>query len=84
MTAPSPATLERETPQHETHYVTDAELIRRLRVPARELKRVLPELEAKHGFPRKTALFGNRRYWPAVKSWLDKYHGLSPQERRSA
>jgi hypothetical protein len=45
-------------------------------VPEKILRPILPELENKHGFPRKQALFGNRRYWPSVKAWLDKHHGL--------
>jgi hypothetical protein len=34
------------------------------------------------GFPQKQALWGNRRYWPAVRAWLDRqYIGsrLSPR-----
>jgi hypothetical protein len=73
MTVPSERTLEREK---DKLYLTDAELIRRLGVPDRILRPILPELENKHGFPRKQALFGNRRYWPAVKAWLDKHNGL--------
>lgn len=33
-------------------------------------------LESKYGFPRKQPLFAGRRYWPAVKAWLDKRNGL--------
>jgi hypothetical protein len=73
MTAPAPETLEREK---DKLYLTDAELIRRLGVPDKVMRSMLPGLEAKYGFPRKQALFGKRRYWPAVKHWLDKHNGL--------
>jgi DNA-binding IclR family transcriptional regulator len=75
MSQPAAETLEREK---DKLYVTDAELIRRLGVPAPTVRRMLPELEAKFGFPRKSRLF-DRRYWPEVKAWLDKHHGLNPQ-----
>ena len=73
MTLPAAETLEREK---DKLYLTDAELIRRLGVPEKVLRPILPELETKRGFPRKQALFGGRRYWPAVKLWLDKHNGL--------
>jgi hypothetical protein len=73
MTMPAPETLEREK---DKLYLTDAEMIRRIGVPDTILRPILPELENKHGFPRKQALFGNRRYWPAVKAWLDKHNGI--------
>jgi hypothetical protein len=41
------------------------------------LRPLLPALEAKHAFPKKSAFFGDRRYWPAVKAWLDKHEGLT-------
>jgi hypothetical protein len=74
MTKPSPETLERELGKL---YVTDAELIRRLGVPERTARAVIQQLEAKAGFPRKQALWGNRRYWPAVRAYLDRTNGLS-------
>jgi len=74
MTAPAADTLEREK---DKLYLSDAELIRRLGVPEKVMRSMLPGLESKYGFPRKQALFGGRRYWPAVKSWLDKHNGLS-------
>jgi hypothetical protein len=73
MTMPSERTLEREK---DKLFLTDAELIRRLGVPDKILRPILPGLESKYAFPRKQALFGNRRYWPAVKAWLDKHNGL--------
>ncbi len=73
MTAPAPETLEREK---DKLYLTDAELIRRLGVPEKTLRPLLPGLEKNYGFPPKSPLFGGRRYWPAVKNWLDKHNGL--------
>ena len=82
---PAEETLEREKNKL---YLTDAELIRRLGVPDKIMRNMLPGLESKYGFPRKQALFGGRRYWPAVKLWLDKHNGLmvdpSPTTRRGS
>jgi hypothetical protein len=63
---------------HETLYVTDAELIRRMGVPEKVMRPVLRHFDDKPqlGFPKKQALFGNRRYWPAVKAYLDRHSGL--------
>ena len=73
MTQPAAETLDREK---DKLYLTDAELIRRLGVPDRTLRPILPSLETKYGFPPKQPLFGGRRDWPAVKAWLDKHNGL--------
>lgn len=84
MTTPKPETIEREK---DKLYVTDAELFRRLGVPAQTARMTILHLEAKAGFPRKQQLFANRRYWPAVEAWLDKHNGLTvaaPQNRRAA
>lgn len=62
----------------ETLYVTDAELIRRLGVPekvARAAIRAL-DLDRSSGFPQKKKLWGDRRYWPAVKAYMDRTSGL--------
>jgi len=58
-----------------TLYITDAELIRRMGVPekiARQAIEVLDRDPRKTGFPQKQLLWGNRRYWPAVKAYLDR------------
>lgn len=73
MSMPGPETLEREK---DKLYLLDSELIRRIGVPEKTMRRLLPSLESKFGFPKKQALFGGRRYWPAVKAWLDKNNGL--------
>jgi hypothetical protein len=71
-------------------WVTDAELIRRLGVPEKIARQVIRAFDAnpKLGFPQKSKLWGNRRYWPAVRGYLDHTSGfnmISPQrEKRHA
>jgi hypothetical protein len=72
----------------DTLYITDAELIRRMGVPEKIARQAIRELDRNRasGFPKKQALFGDRRYWPAVKAYLDRLNGIkmdAPQ-RRSA
>ena len=74
---------------HETLYVTDAELIRRLGVPEkimRDALRMFDDGKVK-GFPKKQPLFGNRRYWPAVRAYMDRMNNMpvaQQENRRSA
>jgi hypothetical protein len=75
----------------ETLYVTDAEMIRRMGVPEKIARRVIGGLDAKHletGFPQKDPLWGDRRYWPAVRAWLERRSaptmGLSQGRKRHA
>ena len=82
MTQPRPETLEHEK---EKVYLTDRELVRRLGVPMDDGLRTIKHLEEKHGFPRKQALFGGRRYWPAVKAYFDRLERVNielPPARR--
>jgi len=74
MSLPNAETLEREK---DKLYLTDAEMLRRIGVPPKLVKPLLPALESKYAFPKKSAFFGDRRYWPAVKAWLDKHEGLT-------
>jgi hypothetical protein len=71
---------------HETLYITDAELIRRMGVPERIARQAIREMDKRGtGFPAKQKLWGDRRYWPAVKRRLDTQNGLNmepPQLRR--
>jgi len=62
----------------ETLYVTDAELIRRMGVPEKIARAALHALDRDRasGFPQKKKLWGDRRYWPAVKAYLDRTNGL--------
>ena len=80
MSTPAPETLEREK---EKLWLTDAELIRRMGVPERQAREVLRMLDAKpSGFPRKQKLYGDRRYWPAVKEYFDQKY-MAPPERQA-
>ena len=57
----------------ETLWVTDAELIRRSGIPRDIARRLLREWDrVPSGFPKKDELMGNRRYWPAVKSYFER------------
>lgn len=61
----------------ETLYVTDAELIRRIGVPEKIARFVINQLDAKSkDWPKKNPLWGNRRYWPSVRAYLDRHEGL--------
>ena len=58
----------------QTLFVTDIEMMRRIGVPekvARAAIRVLDE-NPHSGFPKKSELWGNRRYWPAVEVWFQE------------
>ncbi len=57
-------------------YVTEAECAERFGISTDEFKNIVPEL-TRQGFPLKDPLFNNRRYWPAVKAFLDKRNGLA-------
>ncbi len=72
MSQQTPDTLE------PTLYVTDAEIIRRLGVPSKIGYTNIKALDAepKSGFPQKVKFWGGRRYWPAVRGWLDRTNGL--------
>lgn len=61
-------------------FITDAELIRRMGVPEKIARSVIRMLDSKpSGFPRKQKLWGDRRYWPAVKAYLDRTSGLESE-----
>lgn len=69
MSMPDTDTLERET---DKLWVTDAELIRRMGVPRQKAREAIAMLDAQRtGFPKKEKLWGDRRYWPAVKAYFD-------------
>lgn len=67
-------------------FVTDTELIEKLKVPDRVARQALAALDkGGTGFPPKQALWGDRRYWPAVEKWLEAHSGLNigPSQGRS-
>lgn len=59
-------------------YVTDCEIARRLGFGRKYGYRLLHRLErgvpGMRAYPARDKLFGDRRYWPAVKQWHDDYH----------
>lgn len=65
-------------PPRETLWVTDEELIRRLGVPRKAARAAFHmfDRDLSKGFPQKQALWGNRRYWPAVRDYFDHHFGL--------
>lgn len=73
---------------HSTLYVTDAEIIRRMGVPEKTARQAIQILDKdrRSGFPQKQALWGGRRYWPAVQAYLERTSGMhvvsNPQEQR--
>ena len=74
MSMPAPETIERE---QDKLWVTDAELIRRMGVPEKKAREAITMLDAQRtGFPKKEKLWGDRRYWPAVKAYFDKQYGI--------
>jgi hypothetical protein len=56
-------------------FVSDKVLFRRLGVGPTTGRIAVRALEP-HGFPRKQPLFGHKRYWPAVRHFLDGLYGL--------
>lgn len=76
-----------EAPEHEQHsrkkrgglFVTDAELIERLNVPEKIARQAIEALDrnGSSGFPKKSQLWGGRRYWPAIQAYLDRTNGLN-------
>lgn len=84
MTSPKPETIEKEK---DKFFLTDAELIRKLGVPEPAARTAIDFYEKKGGFPPKEAMWGGRRYWPAIEAWLNRQHGLTmpaDQPRRIA
>lgn len=69
--APFPASA----PAAEPLFISDADLIARLDVGEKRARAAIRELE-RQGFPQPDPLFG-KRYFPAVKRFLDQRHGLS-------
>ena len=64
---------------HETIWVTDAELIRRSGVPEKRMRLLLQGLDAdpRSGFPPKQKLYGDRRHWPSVKAYFERTSGVT-------
>jgi hypothetical protein len=62
-------------------YLTDGEIAARVfgRAPnALEQWKIMAAAFERKGLPRPERLAGDRRYWPAVKAFLDRRAGLTP------
>lgn len=60
-------------------FVTEAQCADRLGLSLDQYKTAIIAA-SKAGFPQPDPLFGNRRYWPAVRVWLDRRYGLHGAE----
>ena len=67
-----------------TLFVTDAEMIRRIGVPDKIARAAIKALDENpySGFPKKSEVWGNRRYWPAVELWFEQHQGLDASHRQ--
>jgi hypothetical protein len=67
-----------------TLFVTDAELSRRLGVLEKVAYAAIHVLDHTRdsGLPQKQALWGSRRYRPAVRQWFDRRYGVSQGRAR--
>lgn len=59
-------------------YVTEAEIAKILDMTVDDWRDTAAVLE-KRGLPSKNPLFGDRRYWPAVRAFLDRREGVGAQ-----
>jgi len=59
-------------------FVFDNEIAELLGMGEDSFRTTVKVLE-RSGFPQKDPQFGGRRYWPAVKAWLDKRYGIGTQ-----
>lgn len=60
----------------QTLYMTDAEIAAAIGVALPAWQAAAAVLQ-KEGFPAPDPLFGGRRYWPAVRAYLDRRAGLA-------
>ena len=62
----------------QTLFVSDVEMIRRIGVPEKIARAAIKALDENphSGFPKKSEIWGNRRYWPAVKVWFQEQQEL--------
>jgi hypothetical protein len=63
-------------------YVTEAEIAHRLGVGVKTWRATAHVLE-KSGLPQGDPLFCGRRYWPAVRAFLDGWNGMGEQSSPS-
>jgi len=61
----------------EVLFVSDTEMFRRIGISEKIGRIAVRELEKRMVFPPKDPMFGNKRYWPAVKVFLDARGGVT-------
>jgi len=59
----------------DTLFVTEAQCAERLGLTLDQYK-IAVAAAPTNGFPTPDPLFGNRRYWPAVRAWLDRRYSI--------
>lgn len=64
-------------------YLSDRQIAKELGIGADLWRKQAAELE-REGLPRRDEGFGRRRYWPAVKAFLDRRNGLSDASDKPA
>jgi hypothetical protein len=69
---------ERRGLRRDVLFVTDTEMLRKIGISEKIGRVAIRELEKRQVFPPKDPLFGNKRYWPAVRAFLDARSGLTP------
>jgi hypothetical protein len=65
------------TIEHDPLYVSDKEIVRRLGLPVNSGRAMLRALAADPRFPKPDKMLGDKRYWPAVKLFLDRRNGVT-------
>lgn len=58
-------------------FVTDSEIARRWGVGEKTARVAIRALEMYSHFPKRDPLFGNRRFWPAVRAFMLARSGVS-------
>lgn len=58
-------------------YVTDTQIAQQWGVCDKTARRAIKALERAGGFPPRDPLFGGKRYWPAVDSFMRRRAGLN-------
>lgn len=87
MTEPTTIVPEQDE-RRDTLWVSDGEIVKRMGCAPKiawDMLRVYDEQNA--GFPQKQKQWGNRRYWPAVRAYLDRIYGFrmdAPQPRSNS
>ncbi len=71
----SDSAVTRRAAQRDSLFLTEGEIAERLGLTSAEWIAAAAALE-KSGLPRPDPMFSRRRYWPAVRAYLDRRAGL--------